>query len=351
MLYKKTRKSILHGSWLLILTLFFSSCHHPKKVNTSFYYWKTVYKANPVEQAYLRQLNVHKLYVRIMDVGMDEEDGLSPVPVSPIVFKDKLPDTIQIVPVVFIVNDALKNINKTGLNSLAGKLLGFVDGKVMQAGKATYNELQIDCDWTAGTRDNYFYLLNSIKINSLFKRKILSVTLRLHQLKNQRASGIPPVNRVMLMCYNMGNLRQYGEQNSILEISELRKYINGNISNYPLPADIGLPLFSWAVVFRNRQYIGLSKRIKIIDLNNKNQFIFIGNNIYKAAGDLPEFGLQKADEVRWEDISMPNLLATASYVSSLLKTDTANIIYFHLDETVLQPYPYTNLAKVADLFR
>jgi hypothetical protein len=335
---------------ILLLVSVFPSCHHPKKVNTSFYYWKTVYKTNPTESAYLRHFSTHKLYVRIMDVNMDE-DGVSPVPVSPITFKDKLPDSVQIVPVVFIVNDILKTITKPRLDDLAAKLVTFVTAKVQQAGKNTFNELQIDCDWTASTRDNYFYLLNHLKLNPALKHKTLSATLRLHQLKNQKGSGIPPVSRAMLMCYNMGNLRKYGSQNSILEMNELKKYLSDNISKYPMPVDVGLPLFSWAVAFRNREYIGISKRIKIVDLNSKNQFIFIGNNIYKAAADLPEFGLQKADEVRWEAISVPVLEAVASYISPLIKTDTINVIYFHLDETVIKSYTYSDLEKVNNLLR
>jgi hypothetical protein len=163
--------------------------------------------------------------------------------------------------------------------------------------------------------------------------------------------GVPPVSRVMLMCYNMGNLRKYGNQNSILDLSEMKKYLGDNIAGYPIPVDVGLPLFSWAVSFRNKEYIGISKRIKFVDLNNKNQFIFIGNNIYKAAADLPEYGLQKADEVRWEAISVPDLEAAAGYISPLIKADTINVIYFHLDETVLRPYSFPDLQKVNNLLR
>jgi len=335
---------------LLCLASVLPSCHHPKTVNTSFYYWKTVYKNNQTEQAYLHHFKVHKLYVRIMDVNMDD-DGATPVPVSPITFKDKLPDSIQVVPVVFIVNDVLKPMNKNRLDDLAGKVVNFVTAKVQQAGKTSFNELQIDCDWTATTRNAYFYLLNKIKQNPTLKNKTISATLRLHQLKSQQKMGLPPVNRVMLMCYNMGNLRKYGNQNSILDLPEMKKYLGDNIGAYPMPVDVGLPLFSWAVAFRDKEYIGISKRIKFVDLNNKNQFIFIGNNIYKAAEDLPEFGLQKADEVRWEAVSVPDLEAAAGYLSSLIKTDTTNVIYFHLDEAVIKPFGYNDLEKVNNLLR
>jgi len=335
---------------ILSACLLVLSCHNPKKINTSFYYWKTVYKTNKTEAAYLQHLKVKRLYVRIMDVNT-AEDGPEAVPVSPIIFKDKLPDSVQIVPVVFIVNDVLKTLSRPELNNLATKIPLFVNGKVQQAGKTSFNELQIDCDWTATTRDNYFYLLRQLKLNPVLKHKIISVTLRLHQLKNQITSGIPPAGRAMLMCYNMGNLRQYGMHNSILEISELKKYLGNNISAYPMPVDVGLPLFNWAVAFRNKQYIGISKRIKIADLNNKNHFIFSGNNIYKAATDLPEFGLYKADEIRWEDISMAGLQAAAQYLSPLIKTDTLNVIYFHLDEPIIKYYSYADLEKVNNLLR
>jgi hypothetical protein len=204
-------------------------------------------------------LHCNKLYVRIMDVDAGDN---GPIPVSPITFKDKIPEDVEMVPVVFIVNQVLKNQTNQQLNDLASKIAYFVNGKVSQSGKTYFEELQIDCDWTQTTRDQYFYLLERIKANKHLKNKKLSATLRLHQLKNQQRNGIPPVDRVMLMCYNMGNLRKYGTQNSILEQSELEKYMNNNLSVYPIPVDIGLPIFSWAVVFRQKQYLGIAKRLQ-----------------------------------------------------------------------------------------
>jgi hypothetical protein len=342
--------SCLFFSILVLCFITLPSCHHYRTVNTSFYYWKTVYKTNPTEQAYLQHFHSRKLYVRIMDVDMDES-GAMPVPISPITFPAKLPDTVAIVPVVFIVNNILKNISRPQLDDLAGKISNFVDGKVRQAGKTTFDELQIDCDWTASTRENYFYLLKKLRQVPYLKSRRFSATLRLHQIKNQKGSGIPPVDRVMLMCYNMGNLRKYGQQNSILEISELKKYLGDNVRDYPMPVDVGLPLFSWAVAFRNHEYIGIAKRISLSNLQNKNQFIFIGNNIYQAKTDLPDDGLKTNDEVRWEAVSPNDLHLTAGYLAPLIKADTLNVIYFHLDEPVVKAYTYADLEKTDHIFR
>jgi hypothetical protein len=284
-----------------------------------------------------------------MDVDMDES-GMIPIPVSPITFQAKLPDSVEIIPVVFIVNNVLKAITRAQLDDLARKIVPFVKAKVEQAGKNSFNELQIDCDWTASTRENYFYLLERLKQVKVLKGKTISATLRLHQIKNQKGSGIPPVKRVMLMCYNMGNLRKYGQQNSILEINELKKYLGDNLKAYPMPVDIGLPLFSWAVAFRSKEYIGIAKRITLEELNNKNHFIFIKNNIYRAKTDLPDDGLKTNDEVRWETVAANDLQATAGYLSPLIKADTLNVIYFHLDEAIIKTYTYENLEKIAHLF-
>ena len=99
---------LILSSCLLILTI---SCHKKRTVNTSFYYWKTVYKSNATEDSYLQHMHARKLYVRIMDINSNE-NSVEPIPISPIEFKNKLPDTVGIVPVVFIVNDFLKNISQ-----------------------------------------------------------------------------------------------------------------------------------------------------------------------------------------------------------------------------------------------
>ena len=331
---------------LIIIVL--AGCKPGRKVNTSFYYWKTVYKQNRAESEYLEHLHSNKMYVRIMDVDMDDA-GAGPVPVSPVVFQQKLPDTLQMVPVVYIVNNILKVTPRETLAPLARKIVHYVEGKVQQAGKKDYAELQIDCDWTADTRDSYFYLLGELK--PLLRGKTLSVTLRLHQVKNQNSCGVPPVSKALLMCYNMGNLRKYGQQNSIIAVDELKKYLNDNLMRYPMKMDIGLPLFSWAVAFRDKQYIGIARQINFSKLQDKHRFAAVTGNVYRAITDMPGYGLKTGDEVRWEDAPLNDLEAIAAYIAPRLKGESVNVVYFHLDEEVLKKYTYEDLQSVGNLLR
>lgn len=337
----------MNCKYILFFVILLISCKQKREVNTSFYFWKTVYQQNNTEQSYLQHFKSKELYVRIMDVDRDLNG--EPTPVAPISFKNKIPEHIDLIPVVFIVNDLLKNTSDAALKEMAKNIMRFVNGKVSQAGKKTYTELQIDCDWTATTRQAYFTLLKEIKL--LNKDKVLSATLRLHQLKNQKKSGIPPVDKVLLMCYNMGNLRKYGTQNSILDLAELKKYVNQNLGFYPMQVDLGLPLFSWAVAFRKGAYTGISKKLNKSILADTSKFLLTNEGLYQAKIDLPQFGLYKNDEIRYEESKFEEIKESTSYLAKYIANKPLNLVFYHLDETVLKNFSTHELEEINHILR
>jgi hypothetical protein len=331
----------------LMLLTGICSCKHPQ-TESSFYYWKTVYKLGKAERVEVNNLRSKKLYVRIMDIDWSDH-WKQPIPISPIQFKEKLPNAVEIIPVVYLVNNVLKTQDTMQLQQLASKITTYVQAKCEQAGKPGFRELQIDCDWTKTTMNQYFFLLQEIKKELADKKQILSVTLRLHQFKN-RSMGIPPADKVMLMCYNMGNLRKYGSQNSILEISEMEKYLNSNQAAYPRQMDIALPLFNWSVVFRNKVYAGIS-RIKLNVLQNHGRFKLASRDNYMALKDMPELGIKATDLLRHESVSLDELKVASKIAAKHVKNqDSVNIVYYHLDEQLLKKYNRKQLEKITDLY-
>lgn len=337
-------------SILVVIAFLFTACKPEFTVHPAFYFWRTQYENQKVETEYLNHFKSKFMYVRIMDVDLNP-DTQEPVPVSPVNFNDSLPNKIGIVPVVYIVNNVFNNLNENENKLLANRVAKFVDAKVKQSGKKDYQELQIDCDWTQTTRDKYFSFLNLLQQTSLLKGKEISATLRLHQVKNLASSGIPPVKKVMLMCYNMGNLRKDGEQNSILDMNEMETYLKGRLEKYPLKIDVALPLFSWAVVFRKQQYAGISKRINKTILTNKKFFSKRENTIlYDLLMDYPEAGLKKNDVIRWEETTSADLLLASNFLSRYLKPEERNLVFYHLDSDLLKIFKHDDLQKVIDNF-
>ncbi|WP_131536476.1 hypothetical protein [Pedobacter nototheniae] len=333
-------------SILIISALFVIGCKPKPAVHSTFYYWKTDYQNRKAETNYLELFKSKSLYVRIMDVDFDP-DLQQAVPVSPISFSNPLPAKVDIVPVVYIVNQVFNNLDSQKNGEMANRIAKFVDAKVKQAGKQNYTELQIDCDWTKTTKAQYFNFLNLLQKNPLLKGKTISVTLRLHQVKNLVSSGIPPVKKVMLMCYNMGNLRKYGTQNSILDMHEMDVYLKKDIGSYPLKMDVALPIFEWAVVFRKQQYAGISKRINKTVLHDKKLFKQKGeSNLYTLLLDYPTAGLKMGDEVRWEEITLDNLLASSKFLSRYLPSDERNLVFYHLDIDLLKHFTNEDFQKI-----
>ncbi len=333
-------------SILVIFVFFLFGCKQKSVVHPTFYFWKTDYHNHKAETAALSKFKSKSLYVRIMDVDFNP-DFQQDVPVSPVKFSDPLPPQVNIIPVVFLVNRIFNEIDSNRIKLLADHIAVFVEAKVKQSGKSSYSELQIDCDWTKTSRDRYFEFLNQLKKNPLLKDKTISVTLRLHQVKNIATSGIPPVEKAMLMCYNMGNLRKYGNQNSILDQHEMDLYLKDYLENYPLKLDVALPTFEWAVVFRNKKYAGISKRINKGQIQDKKLFKQRENSIlYDLLMDYPAAGLKRGDVIRWEEITTEDLLATSSFLSRYLKPEERNLVFYHLDTDLLKHFTDEDFRKV-----
>ena len=331
--------------WLFLL----NSCSNSKP-ETGFYFWKTVFQLDTMEHRALKEIKAKSIYTRIMDIDFDPS-GVQAVPISPITFSQPVPKEQELIPVVFINQRIFSEMDSLQIRALANKIVPFVSAKIKQAGKTGFGELQLDCDWTQSSRDKFFYLLKYLQELPDLKGIVVSTTLRLHQVKNTVTSGIPPVKKVTLMCYNMGNLRQFGNHNSTLNQQDLKTYLSGTLRNYPMEMDIALPLFQWFVVFRNNNYIGISKYISEQDINNTALFTPNPNsNLYILTVDLPKANLKKGDVVRFEKVTQNDLLQTAKFLRGELKGKKHQIIFYHLDQATLANHGNAELQEIIRAF-
>ena len=172
----------------------------------------------------------------------------------------------------------------------------------------------------------------------------LSVTLRLYPFKYRNKMGIPPADRVMLMCYNMGNLTNPATKNSILDPSEMSKYLSGS-PTYPLPVDMALPLFSWFAWFRERAFKGLVYPEDVEKAGWK-----INNGRISIAKDTVMNGRQffAGDQLRQEETTPEDLFKARKLLGSSLDVHhPARLALFHLDSLILSKY---NTHALEDIF-
>jgi hypothetical protein len=347
-LYKTDIRFTLALVKLMILGLLTSltSCNEnnqPRQIEPSFYYWKSVLYLTNFEKQKLDSLKVKTIYLKFFDVDWDEATR-KPLPVAKLqASRDQLQGGFTIIPVVFITNECIQRIDTSQVKQLAENIYNLILEIKQANGFDSIPEIQIDCDWTEATKEKYFLLLNNLKPQSTNQK--LSATIRLHQIKFLSKTGVPPVDRGLLMCYNMGNLKNPATNNSILETEEIKKY-TGNLSRYPLPLDVAFPLFNWKVLYHNNIYSGLIQGLP--DAVFSNSFCSKSGNRYQVLKDtlLQGYDLKKGDMLRDEQSDIKEVLASAAEISRHLKNTPLRVSLYHLDSVILSKYSTHELESI-----
>lgn len=325
-------------------------CRPKSQVKPTFYYWRTVFKLSEREKQWLASERVDELYVRFFDVDIDPV-GNAPQPVGKIVFADSTARQFGIIPVVFVTNRVFKQLSLTECDSLAHRTMGLIQ-RLVQKNRLSVGEIQMDCDWSETTRDKYFRFLTAVKAMAAGHRWPLSATIRLHQVKYPHKTGIPPVDRGMLMFYNMGNLEQAGRHNSIYNSRDAVKYVS-SIKAYALPLDVALPAFSWAVHQRDGKTVGLLNQASRADFEGHDWLRETAPLVYEVVTPVFSQGryFKQGDQVCVETVTPALTLEAAKLLSANIHKESRRIAIFRLDSLTLQPYEKEDFKAVFDCFR
>jgi hypothetical protein len=172
--------------------------------------------------------------------------------------------------------------------------------------------------------------------------------VRLHQIKYQAKTGVPPVKKGLLMCYNLDDIDDFTTKNSIISEQVLNEYLNEN-SRYPLQLDIALPVYQWGLVFRLGK---LSLIANDINLNNlkKHKIQKVEDNIYRAVENCFVKGtyLCKGDLIRFEQSSPAELIKVSNALSKT-KLSFQQVIFYHISQDNIYQYDVQFFSKINTL--
>ncbi len=346
---------------LIVLIVININCNQENNIEPAFYYWKTEFSLSNSEQHYIDSLQVHKIYVKFFDVDWDETRQL-PIPQAESTIANFRPPTsdfrlANIIPCVFITNRTFQNMTDDKIDWLAER----VKEKLftLKPANSTFQEIQFDCDWTASTRERFFTFLQLFtkKLNNPFI--LISATIRLHQYRDFKETGVPPVNRGMLMFYNTGDVENWAEENSILNLEAAGYYLpTSNFrlpasKTYPIPLDIALPIFSWGVLFRNGSMIRLINNLQATDLTDTSRFLKITDNRFEVqkSSYLNGYYLYQGDQIRTESIDKQLLSQATDLLKNNIKKHDLTVAFYHLDTATIKHFPHEFLEKIIHQFQ
>jgi hypothetical protein len=338
-----------------LTALFFTviGCKTETKVTKGFYYWQSGYSSNENEnQKLFQELGGERLYLKMFEVTYSDNEGAIPIGKTRIKLKNSYMNEAEIVPCVFIENDVLHKLAELKLDELADNIVflvnKFMDENIFEqdAKNKMYRELQIDCDWSVSTKEAYFYLLKSIKEKA---NKEISCTMRLYPYKYRDEMGSPPVDRIMLLCYNLLNPKFNTDKNTILELDELKKYIDFK-SNYPVPVDVALPVYSSGYRFEQQQFGGVfhavPKEFEAFAIPMEMDLHYLIPN----DTSLNYTYFHKGEKIKVERVSEAVLIEAARVLSNHFNQSEMNVALYHLDHEELNQYNYEVLDSIFTFF-
>ena len=141
------------------------------------------------------------------------------------------------------------------------------------------------------------------------------------------------------MYYATTNPLEFNDNNSILDNKLAENYCK-NIEQYPIPLDVALPIYSWAIL---ENQVG-EKRL----LNGIRNEKLKDTSLYKSSK--PNFYLVKKDHyldgnyiyedytIKIEEISKAQLQQSATFLKNKIKNKELNTIFFQLDSSNLIHY-------------
>ncbi|MCK6546356.1 hypothetical protein L6R52_10950 [Myxococcota bacterium] len=313
-------------------------------VRRAFYVWRTTVELSARERDALGALGVSRLFVRAFDVA-PSRDG-TPQLTAPVTFSGPWPAGVELVPVVFVREAVLHTPPSDALVTLVAREVRDV---VRRAGVAKISELQLDCDWTDGSRANYFALVEALAAVMRADGVELSATIRLHQIKYRERTGIPPVTRGTLMFYNMGTLGgpAPAEGTSIFDPVAASRYLE-RISEYPLPLDVALPIWSWTLHLRDGRVEGL------LQSTDPSELTGLGWLRARSATELEATEttffrghLVRAGDVLRAELTAPEAaLTAASMITPRLAAHARTVTLFDLSERTLTRHDVPSLERL-----
>ena len=288
----------------------------------------------------LDSCHLKKLYIKAFDLDWDFTKNQA-IPKANIRFEEPLPKDLELVPTIFITNQVLKQMPDNQIDTLAN----FIKKNLTIVWKdKPFSEIQFDCDWTISTQRKYFKLL--VLLRKHFPEKLFSATIRLHQIKFAHKTGIPPVDRGMLMFYNMSDWKKPQIKNSIYDLDAASQYL-ATLDQYPVPLDVVFPIFRWSVFYRNNRFLTVINNLDNQALSSQ-YFIKKDDNRHTVLRDTTAFGLslRKGDLIRTEEVDFDEILKGSQDLSKKISNQKLTFALYHLDPNTISFYGYEKLRQI-----
>jgi len=171
-------------------------------------------------------------------------------------------------------------------------------------------------------------------------------------VKYHATTGVPPVDRGVLMYYNMGRIGA-GEASSVYDRATAEAYLPA-VSAYPRDLDIALPIFTWGIHLRNNRVVGLLNKTDVATFADDTHFEQTKPQFFEVKENILKMGkyFKRGDQVKIESIAADDLRMMAADLAGELPHHPKEIIFYDLDAFNLNHYAHDQpiLEEICHIF-
>ena len=318
----------LDMNWKIIVILLLASCSSSvKETSVSVYWWKNKVEITDEMLQFKQANNIHKVYCKVADFRYNQLHNTIDIPL----IHEKLSlEKQNVSPVLYIENDVFKHFSE---DYVFTRFKETIDKLMQRNIISDLTHIQIDCDWTLSTKDRYFQFLNKLK--SSFE--IVGVTLRLHQVKYYKTTGVPDIDYGVLMIYNLSSVADFEVENSIYNYDLALSYLKGYLHNYPMEVKAALPAFAWAAHFHHERLVNIlnfityEELVKNENLTQLTDYRFVS----KKAHFINAIPISKHDIIRYEEPNIESLKLLLGFLKQEVNQEKLEVIFFSLNAPFL----------------
>ena len=140
-----------------------AGCSQPQPAEgpRAFYFWRTHLALSATEREALASLQVTRLFVHVFDVVRAPDGTVQPVGMLTWADAHGVPADVEVVPTIFIREAVFRGASEGDPQALARKTWAAVS-RIARGLDKQVQELQLDCDWSDGSREGYFAFLRAL---------------------------------------------------------------------------------------------------------------------------------------------------------------------------------------------
>lgn len=315
-------------NWKIIIILLLASCSSSvKETSVSVYWWKNRVEITDEMLQFNKAHNIQKVYCKVADFRYNLLQNTIDIPL----IHDKLSlEKQDILPVLYIENDVFKHFSEDYIFTRFEETIE----KLKQRNIISeLTHVQIDCDWTLSTKNRYFQFLKKLKSGC----EVVGVTLRLHQVKYYKNTGVPDVDYGVLMIYNLSSVADFEVKNSIYDYNLALSYLKGYLHSYPMEVKPALPAFAWAAHFHHERLSNILNFVtyeELVENQNLTQLTDC-RFVSKKAHFLNTIPISKHDVIRYEEPDIASLKQLLRFLKQEVNQEKLEVIFFSLNAPFL----------------